>query len=98
MSNITRVEYMVEIPMDIVTHIQTTIEKNEGHSGSVVIVPINPVVTPTPTPTPTPEPWFPIYDPFILGDNCNYVTPDVCKQEIISETNVTGLYLAIILV
>ena len=95
MSNITRVEYMVEIPMDIVTHIQTTIEKNEGHSGSVVIVPINPVVTPTPTPTPTPEPWFPIYDPFILGDNCNYVTPDVCKQEIISETNVTRLYLAI---
>ena len=51
--------------------------------------------TPTPIPTPTPEPWFPIYDPFILGDNCNYATPDDCKQQIISETNVTNLYLAI---
>ena len=50
---------------------------------------------PPPTPTPTPEPWFPIYDPFILGDNCNYATPDVCKQEIIPETNVTNLYLSI---
>ena len=50
---------------------------------------------PTPTPTPTPEPWFPIYDPFILGDNCNYATPDTCVQDIISETNVTALYLAI---
>ena len=51
--------------------------------------------TPSPTPTPTPEPWFPIYDPFILGDNCNYATSDDCKQQIISETNVTMLYLTI---
>ena len=48
MSNVERVEYMVEIPMDIVTHIQTTIENNVGHENPVVVVPINPVVTPTP--------------------------------------------------
>ena len=62
-----------------------------------VILPPTPTPTPTPSPapTPTPEPWFPIYDPFILGDNCNYATSDDCKQQIISETNVTSLYLTI---
>ena len=95
MSNIERVEYMVEIPMDIVTQIQSTIEMNEGHEKPVQLVPINPIFTPTPTPTPTPQPWFPIYDPFILGDNCNYATSQTCRQETISERNVTNLYLAI---
>ena len=54
MSNVERVEYKVEISMDVLTQIQTTIEKNEGHSGTLELVPINPVVTATPTPTPTP--------------------------------------------
>ena len=38
---------------------------------------------PTPTPTPTPEPWFPIYDPFILGDNCYYEVQSTCFDNII---------------
>ena len=49
-----------------------------------------------PTPTPTPEAWFPIYDPFILGDNSNYQDPsDNCFDHIISDTRVTELYLAV---
>ena len=54
-----------------------------------------PTPTSTPTPTPTPEPWFPIYDPFILGDNCNYESQDTCIEQIISDLDVLRLYLAI---
>ena len=50
-----------------------------------------PTPTSTPTPTPTPEPWFPIYDPFILGDNCNYESQDTCIEQIISDLDVLRL-------
>ena len=52
-------------------------------------------VAPTPTPTPTPEPWFPIYDPFIQGDNCNYEKQTTCFWDVIKDDAVTELYLAI---
>ena len=51
--------------------------------------------TPTPTPTPTMEPWFPIYDPFIFGDNCNYEIQDTCYEDIISDIEVLKRYLAV---
>ena len=50
---------------------------------------------PTPEPTPTPEPWFPIYDPFIQGDNCNYANQTTCFWDVIKDDKVTELYLAI---
>ncbi|KAK8791726.1 hypothetical protein WA588_002035 [Blastocystis sp. NMH] len=50
---------------------------------------------PTPTPTPTPEPWFPIYDPFIFGDNCNYEVQETCYEEVISGMDVFSRYLSI---
>ena len=46
-----------------------------------------------PTPTPTPEPWFPIYDPFILGDNCYYEVQETCYDNIISDIAVLQKYL-----
>ena len=54
-----------------------------------------PTSTPTPTPTPTLQPWFPIYDPFILGDNCNYEVQDTCFENIISDMEVLRRYLAL---
>ncbi|OAO11882.1 cysteine proteinase [Blastocystis sp. ATCC 50177/Nand II] len=54
-----------------------------------------PTATPTPTPTPTPEPWFPIYDPFILGDNCNFEKQTTCYWDVIKDDKVTELYLAV---
>ena len=54
-----------------------------------------PTGTPTPTPTPTPEPWFPIYDPFILGDNCNFEKQTTCYWDVIKDDDVTRLYLAV---
>ena len=50
---------------------------------------------PTPTATPTPEPWFPVYDPFILGDNCNYESQDTCYFDVIKDDVVTELYLKV---
>ena len=50
---------------------------------------------PTPTPTPTPEPWFPIYDPFILGDNCNYESQFNCYEQIIPNIDIVRRYLAV---
>ena len=48
-----------------------------------------------PEPTPTPEPWFPIYDPFILGDNCNYAKQTTCFWDVIKDDAMTELYLAV---
>ena len=44
---------------------------------------IRPIVTDL---LPTPEPWFPIYDPFILGDNTNYESQSTCYEQIISDS------------
>ena len=46
------------------------------------------------TSTPT-EPWFPIYDPFILGDNSNYEVQSTCYEQIISDIEVVRRYLAV---
>ena len=46
------------------------------------------------TSTPT-EPWFPIYDPFILGDNSNYEVQSTCYEQIISDLQVLRFYLAV---
>ena len=46
-------------------------------------------------PTPTPEPWFPIYDPYILGDNCNYEKQTTCYWDVVKDDDVTRLYLAV---
>ena len=46
------------------------------------------------TSTPT-EPWFPIYDPFILGDNSNYEVQSTCFEQIISDLQVLRFYLAV---
>ena len=54
-----------------------------------------PTPEPTPTPTPTPEPWFPIYDPFIFGDNCNYVEETTCKNDFLSDIDIVKRYLAL---
>ncbi|KAM7455228.1 hypothetical protein BLSTO_04018 [Blastocystis sp. subtype 1] len=54
-------------------------------------------VAPT-TMTPTtiaPGSWFPIYDPYILGDNCNFEKQTTCYWDVIKDDNVTRLYLAI---
>ena len=62
---------------------------------TTTIAPTTEAPTSTLTPTPTPEPWFPIYDPFILGDNTNYEVQETCIEEVISDLNVTNLYLAV---
>ena len=54
-----------------------------------------PTVIPTPSPTPTAEPWFPIYDPFIYGDNSNYDNENTCYDDVITADSVTRLYLAV---
>ena len=56
-----------------------------------------PTSTPTPTPSPTPtlEPWFPVYDPFILGDNCYYEVQSTCLENIIPDIEVFKKYLAV---
>ena len=41
------------------------------------------------------EPWFPIYDPFIFGDNCNYEIQDTCYEDIIPDIEVLRRYLAV---
>jgi len=41
------------------------------------------------------EPWFPIYDPFIFGDNCNYEIQDTCYEDIIPDSEVLRRYLAV---
>jgi len=41
------------------------------------------------------EPWFPIYDPFIFGDNCNYEVQDTCYEDIIPDIEVLKRYLAV---
>ena len=46
-------------------------------------------------PTPTPEPWFPVYDPFILGDNCEIETANTCYYDVIKDDEVTRKYLAV---
>ncbi|KAM7454028.1 cysteien protease [Blastocystis sp. subtype 1] len=46
-------------------------------------------------PTPTPEPWFPIYDPYILGDNCNYEKQRTCYWDVIKDDDVTRQFLAV---
>ena len=51
--------------------------------------------TPTPTPTPTPEPWFPIYDPYILGDNCDIESQNTCYIDVVKDDAVTELYLKV---
>ena len=48
----------------------------------------------TPT-TIAPGSWFPIYDPYILGDNCNYEKQTTCYWDVIKDDDVTRLYLAI---
>ena len=49
-----------------------------------------------PTPTPTEMPKWPIYDPFILGDNANFMKGHMnCFDDIISDVRVLELYLAI---
>ncbi|KAK8821806.1 hypothetical protein WA556_002251 [Blastocystis sp. ATCC 50177/Nand II] len=57
-----------------------------------------PPTTSVPTtipPTPTSEPWFPIYDPYILGDNCNFEKQTTCYWDVIKDDNVTRLYLSV---
>ena len=54
-----------------------------------------PSATPTPTPTPTPEPWFAIYDPFILGDNCEIESASTCYNDVLKDDNVTRMYLKV---
>ncbi|KAM7453708.1 hypothetical protein BLSTO_05540 [Blastocystis sp. subtype 1] len=55
-----------------------------------------PTEAPTTIPTtPTPEPWFPIYDPYILGDNCNYEKQTTCYWDVVKDDDVTRLYLAV---
>ena len=41
------------------------------------------------------EPWFPIYDPYILGDNCEIESAETCYDDVIRDDDVTRRYLAI---
>ena len=59
------------------------------------VLPTTSAPTLTPTPTPTPEPWLPIYDPFILGDNCNYEVQETCLDHILPNMVVLNRYLAV---
>ena len=43
----------------------------------------------------TPESWFPIYDPYILGDNCEIESAETCYNNVIRDDDVTRYYLAI---
>ena len=48
-----------------------------------------------PTPTPTPEPWFPVFDPFILGDNCEYESSNTCYNDVLKDDDTTIRYLTV---
>ena len=41
------------------------------------------------------DPWFPVYDPFIFGDNCNYEIQETCYEDIIPDIEVLRRYLAV---
>ena len=41
------------------------------------------------------EPWFPIYDPYILGDNCEIESAETCYNNVVRDDDVTRHYLAI---
>ena len=41
------------------------------------------------------EPWFPIYDPYILGDNCEIESAETCYDDVVRDDDVTRRYLAI---
>ena len=41
------------------------------------------------------EPWFPIYDPYILGDNCEIESAETCYNNVVRDDDVTRRYLAI---
>ena len=41
------------------------------------------------------DPWFPVYDPFIFGDNCNYEVQETCYEDIIPDIEVLKRYLAV---
>ena len=41
------------------------------------------------------EPWFPIYDPYILGDNCEIESAETCYNNVVRDDDVTRYYLAI---
>ena len=78
----------------------TSVSLSSDEINVVELIPMETVkITPTPTPTipitptPTPEPWFPIYDPFILGDNCYYEVQETCYDNIISDIAVLQKYL-----
>ena len=43
----------------------------------------------------TPEPRFPIYDPYILGDNCEIESAETCYDDVVRDDDVTRYYLAI---
>ena len=45
--------------------------------------------------TSTSESSFPIYDPFILGDNTNYEVQETCFEQIIPDIDVLRRYLAV---
>ena len=64
-------------------------------SPPTIVPTTSPPTTQPPVPTPTPASWFPVYDPFILGDNCNYEVPETCLEEIISDRMVLRRYLAV---
>ncbi|KAK8794878.1 hypothetical protein WA588_003735 [Blastocystis sp. NMH] len=49
----------------------------------------------TPIPTSSPPPNVPIYDPFILGDNCYYEVQETCYHDIYSDIYVLSRYLAV---
>ena len=49
MNNVNLIEYRVEISIEVVIQIKTSIENNEGHEGPVDIEPINPPTTQVPT-------------------------------------------------
>lgn len=49
MNNVNLIEYRVEISLEVVIQIKTSIENNEGHEGPVDIEPINPPTTQAPT-------------------------------------------------
>ena len=54
-----------------------------------------PTEYPTELPSPTLDPLFPIYDPFILGDNTNYEVQETCFEDVISDIEVVRRYLAV---
>ena len=90
----TTVEVVIVSPSDFPsTEPPTTVPTTE--LPTTVPTTVNSTPTPTPTPMPTREPWFPIYDPFILGDNTNYETQSTCYEQVISDIEVLRRYLAV---